>query len=90
MKIKIFGKTGCSACTATKEKFEFFLKKWDLENSAEIVFHDLDTVNGLVEGSLQNALDIPTTILEKNGREIARWEKTVPMSSEFKEHFLNS
>lgn len=88
MKIKIFGKNDCSACTATKQKFEFFLKKWDLKNSAEIVFYDLDTVDGLVEGSLLNAMDVPTTILEKEGEEVARWEKAVPTSLEFKKHFI--
>ncbi len=90
MRIKIFGKNDCSACAATKQKFEFFLKKWNLEDSAEIVFYDLDTVDGLVEGSLLNAMDVPTTVLEKEGKEIARWEKAVPTSSEFKEHFFTA
>jgi hypothetical protein len=87
MKIKVFGKKDCQACAATKEKFSFFLNKWGLTSKAEMIFYDLETLEGLTEAALMDALEAPTTILEKDGQEIARWEKTVPQSQEFKQYF---
>ncbi|MDD5259352.1 MAG: hypothetical protein PHD29_05250 [bacterium] len=87
VKIKIFGKTNCDACKAVKEKFNFFLNHWGLANQAEIIYIDLDTVDGLSQGAYADALEFPTTILEKNGQELARWKKTVPTSQEFKQFF---
>ncbi|MBI5554877.1 MAG: hypothetical protein HY920_03360 [Elusimicrobia bacterium] len=90
VKIKVFGKTTCAACQAVKEKFNFFLNHWDLSSQAEIVYFDLDTVDGLSQGAYYDALDFPTTILEKDGQELARWKKTVPTSQEFKKFFKGS
>ena len=87
MKIKVFGKKDCQSCAATKEKFTFFLSKWGLTNKVEIVFYDVETLEGLTEAALISALEAPTTILEKDGQEIARWEKIVPQSQEFKQYF---
>ena len=87
IKIKIFGKTTCDACKATKEKFNFFLNHWGLSSRAEILYFDLDTVDGLSQGAYLDALEFPTTILEKDGRELARWKKTVPTSQEFRQFF---
>jgi thiol-disulfide isomerase/thioredoxin len=87
MQIKIFGKKTCSACKAAREKFEFFLNRWKVSGKAKIIFYDLDTVEGLAEGSYYNVSEIPTTILEKESREITRWIKEVPLSQEFKKYF---
>lgn len=87
IKIKIFGKKDCSACKATKEKFAFFLDKWVVFKKIEMIFYDLDTLEGLTEAASRDALGIPTTIIEKDGHEIARWEKTVPQSKDFKQYF---
>lgn len=86
--INVFGKSGCDACKSTKEKFEVFLSHWDKRDQATIVFYDLDTVEGLTEGSMRGATDVPTTIIEKDGTEVARWEKKVPLSKDFKEYFV--
>ncbi len=83
MKVKIFGKKECNLCKASVKKFQFFLNKWELAEKVELSFYDLDTVDGLAEGSLLDALEVPTIILEEGGVEIARWEKTVPGSDEF-------
>ncbi len=88
MKVKIFGKKDCNLCKASLKKFQFFLDKWELTERIEINFYDLDTVDGLTEGSLLDALEVPTIILEKEGLEIARWEKRVPRSDEFGEIFV--
>lgn len=88
MRVKIFGKKDCNLCKASLKKFQFFLDKWELTERIEINFYDLDTVEGLTEGSLLDALEVPTIILEKDGLEIARWEKRVPRSDEFGEIFV--
>ncbi|MFH1783484.1 MAG: hypothetical protein ABH868_01095 [bacterium] len=87
MKIKVFGKKDCQACAATKEKLSFFLNKWDLADDVPIIFYDLETLEGLTEAAIQDALEAPTTIIEKDNHEIARWEKEVPQSQNFKEFF---
>jgi len=87
MKVKIFGKKECNLCKASVKKFQFFLNKWELAEKVELSFYDLDTVDGLAEGSLLDALEVPTIILEEDGVEIARWEKTVPRSDEFEKIF---
>ncbi|MDH5173955.1 MAG: hypothetical protein OEW43_01710 [Elusimicrobiota bacterium] len=88
MKVKIFGKKNCNLCKASLKKFQFFLDKWELTERIELNFYDLDTVDGLTEGSLLDALEVPTIILEKDGLEIARWEKRVPRSDEFGKIFV--
>lgn len=87
IKIKIFGKTSCDACKAVKDKFSFFLNHWKLSGQVQIEYYDLETVDGLSQGAYLDALDFPTTILEKEGQELARWKKTVPTSQEFKQYF---
>ena len=89
MKVKIFGKKECNLCKASVKKFQFFLHKWELAERVELAFYDLDTVDGLAEGSLLDALEVPTIILEKDGVEIARWEKRIPRSDEFGEIFVS-
>ena len=89
MKVKIFGKKDCNLCKASVRKFEFFLDKWELAERIELTFYDLDTVDGLTEGSLSDALEVPTIILEKDGMEVARWEKRIPRSDEFGEIFVS-
>ena len=85
--IKIFGKKSCSACVSVKEKFNFFLEKWELKDQVKMVYFDLDTRDGLAEGAYCQALEFPTTIVERDGTELARWVKKVPTSVEFKQFF---
>lgn len=86
MKVKIFGKNGCAKCLATKNKFEFFISKWDFGDRIKILFHDMDTVEGMAEGAYYDVLHIPTTVLEKDNVSIARWEGQVPESEDFRPH----
>jgi len=89
MKVKIFGKRDCNICKASLRKLKFFLDKWELAERIELAFYDLDTVDGLSEGSFLDALEVPTIILEEDGVEIARWEKRIPRSDEFGEIFIS-
>ncbi len=84
MEIMIFGKKDCSLCESTKKKIDFYLNKWEMKNKVRIIFHDMDSVDGLTEGAMLNATDIPTTIVMKDNNEIARWVKKVPESEELK------
>ena len=84
MEIKIFGKKGCAKCQTTKNKFHFFLKKWDIDDKVKVNFYDLNTVEGLSEGAFYGVGRVPTTIIENNGKEIARWTEEVPKSEDFK------
>lgn len=83
MKLKIFGKQNCAKCKSTKQKLEFFLDKWKLEN-VSLDFYDMDTIDGLSEGALHDVLKIPTVILELDGAVKARWEGEIPKSEEIK------
>jgi hypothetical protein len=89
MKVKIFGKKECNLCKASLRKFQFFLDKWELVERIQLAFYDLDTVDGLAEGSLLDALEVPTIIVEEDGVEIARWEKRIPRSEEFGEVLIS-
>ena len=88
MEVKVFGKKGCAKCATTKNKIEFFISKWDLKEKLKILFMDLDTVEGVTEAALNDVLNIPTTILEKEGSILKRWDGEVPNSDELKGYII--
>ncbi len=88
MQIKIFGKKTCAKCQTTKNKFHFFLQKWNISDKVAIRFYDMDTVDGLAEGAFYSVGEVPTSILEKDGREEARWIGEVPKSEDFKKYLV--
>ena len=67
-------------------KFTHFIKKNVYEYAVRLEFQDMDTAEGLAEGSYYDVLKIPTSIIEKEDRVIARWEGEVPKTEEFKEY----
>lgn len=88
MEIRIFGKKDCNACKLAKQKFEFFIKRWQLEDKVKITFYDLETIEGLTEGTLADVVEIPTSLLiDDQGKEIARWEIKIPVSEELGKYF---
>jgi len=87
MNFKIFGKKNCAKCKSTKQKLEFFLKKWKIEG-VKLSFYDMNTIDGLSEGALHDVLKIPTTILEVAGKIKVKWEGEIPKSEEVKEHLI--
>lgn len=86
MRIKVFGREDCPKCQTTKNKLKFLLDKWEVNGSAELLFYDMDTVEGLSESALSDVREIPTTIMEKEGKEIFRWEGKVPLSQELERY----
>ena len=87
MKIKIFGKEGCAKCTTTKNKFNHFITKLEVDDKVEIDYHDLESIDGRAEGAYNDVslTQLPTTIIEKDGEVIARWEGEIA-SDEIKAH----
>ena len=87
MRVSVFGKKECDACTAALEKIEYFTKKWKRDDVA-VEYIDMDTPDGLAEGAYRDVYDVPTVILEREGDEVVRWVKNVPVSREFRKYFL--
>ena len=88
MRVSVFGRKECDACKAAVEKIEYFTRKWKRDDVA-IEYVDMDTPDGLAEGAYRDVYDIPTVILEREGSEVVRWVKTVPVSQEFRKYFLS-
>lgn len=87
MEVKVFGKPGCEFCKTTMKKFETFLSRWELKDGINLSFFDMETVDGLAEGALNSVVKVPTSIIEKDGQVVGRWDGKVPLSEEFKKYF---
>ena len=74
----VFGKNDCPACDEARVVIQSCIDKLGVRSSVTVRHFDLDTAEGLVEGSLRNALEVPTTILEWHGEELVRWEQEAP------------
>ena len=84
VEVRIFGKHDCARCDSTKKKVAFFLDKWELSNSVEMVFFDMDSVEGRAEGAFHDVNSVPTTILNDGSSNVVRWEGAVPDSGELR------
>jgi thioredoxin-like negative regulator of GroEL len=80
LKISVFGKQGCGRCDSTKSKLTHFLSQWQLERVVQLVFHDMDTEDGRAEGAFYDVAEVPMTVVEREGREVARWDGEIPDS----------
>lgn len=85
VKFKVFGKQGCDICHKVHEKMEYFRNHW--LNEAAIDYYDMETVDGLSEGAFSDVDEIPSVIVEKDGKELGRWIKTSPTFDELKTIF---
>jgi len=79
-KVIIFGKEGCAKCTSTKNKVGHCINKWGLDGAVPVVFHNMDTLDGLSESAFHNVAKIPTTIVERSEATLARWDGEIPKS----------
>ena len=80
-RISIFGKTECAKCKTTKHKLSH-LVSGELDHKVELVFHDMETLDGRAEGAFYDVNKIPLTVVEQEGREVARWDGDVPDSQD--------
>lgn len=74
----VFGKNDCPICDEARAVIQSCVNELGVRSDLTVRHFDLDTAEGLVEGSLRNALEVPTTILEWHGKELVRWEQEVP------------
>jgi len=79
----VFGKEGCPICKKVYHKIEYFKNSYLPES--EITYYDMETVDGLAEGAYRDISEVPTVILEKDGKELARWIKVPPTYKKLRE-----
>lgn len=80
-KVFIFGRQTCPVCKEVYNKLSYFKEKEKFD--AEIVYFDIDNVDGLAEGAFYEVGDIPTVLVVDGDKELARWARIPPMSAEF-------
>jgi hypothetical protein len=82
-RILIFGRAECAKCKTTQHKLSH-LVSGELGHKVELVFHDQDTIDGRAEGAFYDVdpSRIPLTVVEKEDRQLARWDGDVPSSQE--------
>ena len=85
MQIKIFGKPGCSACAQMHDKMLRAVEKWEMTGTIAVNYIDTGTEDGLVESAFNDISQIPTVLLEKDGRTIARFDGGVKDSRDLRE-----
>ncbi len=81
-RIMLFGKQDCAKCESAKKKLSYFLAKWGMKNEVGLEFQDMDTVDGLAEGSFHDVIEVPVTFIKRDGQQVARWDGVVPDSRE--------
>ena len=86
MKIEIFGKQDCKLCESAKKKVAHFLEKWDQAANVQVVFHDVETIEGAAEGDYFDVFEIPSVLLKKDRDSVvARWDGQAPPSHELQQ-----
>ena len=86
MQVSIFGKTNCGKCLSTKKMLGHFIPKWGLADKVTVEFYDMDTTDGLAEGSFYDVsvVNLPTVIIAEGEKTVARWEGHIPNTDELK------
>ena len=83
MRIEVYGKQDCRLCESAKKKIEHFLGRWDVKDSVELAFMDIETESGAAEADFFDVFEIPTVlVLKNNGELLARWDGKAPPSRE--------
>ncbi|NQT86307.1 thioredoxin family protein [bacterium] len=90
MEIHVFGKQSCAKCESTKNKLGHFITKMGIDEKVSVTFFDMDTVDGMAEGAFQDVNDIPVTIVQDSGVDLARWDGEIPDSETLKSHLATA
>ena len=90
MEIHVFGKQGCAKCDSTKNKVGHFISKMGIDERVSLTFFDMDTVDGMAEGAFRDVADIPVTIVQDGGTDLARWDGEIPDSETLKTHLATA
>ena len=87
MEVQLFGIENCGKCKSTKHKVEHFITKLGVTGSVSVQYFDMETIDGRAEGAFYDVHKVPTTIIKRDGQDLARWEGVVPDSMELKQYF---
>jgi thiol-disulfide isomerase/thioredoxin len=74
MYIEVYGKKECGLCDSAKKKINRLLHKWEMNEEVELVFRDMETVEGAAEGDFYDVFDIPTVLVKDGDDVVARWD----------------
>ena len=86
MIIEIYGKQDCELCKSARKKVVHFLDRWKLNDSVQVVFQDVETVEGAAEGDYFDVFEIPSVLLKQDRNSvIARWDGRAPPSTELQQ-----
>jgi hypothetical protein len=86
MEIQVFGKQNCAKCESTKHKIQHFIAKLGMDGRVQMVFFDMDTVDGMAEGAFHDVYQIPTTIVQNGDGRLVRWDGIIPASADLKQY----
>ncbi len=90
LQVTIVGKPDCDLCKSAHRKVEFFLGKWEMSEQVTVRFLDVTTLDGLTESAYLNATEVPTTLVFRDGQDVARWEQTIPPSEGLRQALTES
>ncbi len=90
MEFKVFGTKECSGCKTSMKQLDFYLKRWEISDSVNLCFYDMETSEGLAEGAYHEVVKIPTTILMDTDTLLARWEGVVPPADDVKSYLADA
>jgi len=86
MIIEIYGKQDCALCESAKRKVEHLLNKWQMKGAVQVVFHDVETIEGAAQGDFFDVFEVPTVLLKQNADSVvARWDGKAPPSDELQQ-----
>lgn len=82
MKLKLFTKKNCPNCPAAKK----VVKELEAEE-IPIDYFDVETIDGMTEGSFYMVMATPTTVLvDDSGKEIDSWRGQPPDAGKVKSY----
>jgi len=83
MKLKLFTKKDCPNCPAAKK-----VAKELQEGGVPVEYYDVETIDGMTEGSFYMVMTTPTAVLvDESGKEIDSWRGQPPDSEKIGNYF---
>ncbi len=91
MTFEVYGKAGCARCKSTRDKLDHLIAKTRRVGDVTLLYHDMETIDGMAEGAFNDVTAVPTTILRgEAGHPVARWDGRLPPSGEVKAYLARS
>ena len=85
MIIEVYGKPDCGLCKSANRKIAHLLQKWSLDGAVQVVFRDMETVDGAADGDFHDVFEIPSVLLKQGADQVlARWDGQAPPSDELR------